>query len=38
MVMGMFRGKWFNIEGKKLFGFCGGRTRFFISTVGGGGS
>ncbi len=28
----------FNVESKKLFGFCGGRTRFFISRVGGGGS
>ncbi len=28
----------FNIKGKKLFGFCGSKTRFFIFRVGGGGS
>jgi hypothetical protein len=38
MAIRMFRGTMARVEGKKNLGFCGGRIRFFIFKVGGGGS
>jgi hypothetical protein len=37
-LWGCLRVQGFRVNDKKNYGFCGGRTRFFIYRVGGGGS